>query len=281
MISLEIDSLPGDLLEDEYGIAHSRKMTDISYPSTGNDRCFQLEDKSFWFRHRNNCIMEAVRRYPPEGEILDIGGGNGYVTRRLLDDGFRAILIEPGLSGAYNGKVIRNLPRVICATLQDLDLRHASVAAVGCFDVLEHIGDDAAFVAEIARILQPGGILYVTLPAKQWLWSASDVYTGHFRRHDEKSVEALLGAQFEIAYFTFFFGCLTLPLFLMKAMPFRLGISRERSNVWTRETEHGMNGCIAVPLLKRILEKEIRVIRHGKSRAWGTSCLAVARKKLE
>ena len=104
MVSLKIDSIPGNLLEDEYGIAHSRKMTDISYPSTGNDRCFQLEDKSFWFRHRNNCILEAVRRYPPEGEILDIGGGNGYVTRRILDEGFRAILLEPGLSGAYNGR---------------------------------------------------------------------------------------------------------------------------------------------------------------------------------
>ncbi len=279
---MEIDSVPGELQEDEYGgIAHSRKITDISYPSTGNDRCFQLEDKSFWFRHRNNCIMEAVRRYPPEGEILDIGGGNGYVTRRLLDEGFRAILLEPGITGAYNGKIKRNLSHVvICASLQDLSLRDAVVAAVGCFDVLEHIEDDEAFVADIARILQPGGMLYVTLPAKQCLWSASDIYAGHFRRHDEKSVSALLGGQFEVAYFTFFFGCLTLPLFLMKTIPYRLGISRERPNVWTHETEHGTDGGIAVSLLERILNKETRKIREGKSKPWGTSCLAVARRKL-
>lgn len=255
-------------------------MADISYPSTGNDFYFQLEDKSFWFRHRNNCILEAVRRYPPKGEILDIGGGNGYVTRRLIDEGYPAVLLEPGLSGAYNGKVGRNLPHVICSTLQDLDLRDASVAAAGCFDVIEHIDNDAAFVTDVARILQPKGMLYLTLPAKQWLWSACDVYSGHFRRHDERSVANLLEEHFNIIYLTFFFGCLSLPLFLMKALPFRLGISKEKPNVLTHETEHGANGGIIVSLIKRILDKETSLIREGKSKTWGTTCLVIAKKKL-
>ena len=276
---MEIDSITRNFLKDKYGIVHSRKMADISYPSTGNDFYFQLEDKSFWFRHRNNCILEAVRRYPPKGEILDIGGGNGYVTRRLIDEGYPAVLLEPGLSGAYNGKVGRNLPHVICSTLQDLDLRDASVAAAGCFDVIEHIDNDAAFVTDVARILQPKGMLYVTLPAKQWLWSACDDYTGHFRRHDERSVANLLEEHFEILYFTFFFGCLTVPLFIMKALPYRLGISKEKPNVWAHETEHGANGGIIVSLIERILDKETPKIREGKSKTCGTSCLAVAKKK--
>lgn len=151
-------SLPENFHEDEYGILRSDKTAALSYPSTGNDVCFSLEDKSFWFRHRNNCILEAVRRFPPEGEILDIGGGNGYVTRRLIDEGFPAILLEPGLAGTYNGRVGRGLPHVVCATVEELALPDASVAAVGCFDVIEHIEDDAAFVAEIARVVKPGGV---------------------------------------------------------------------------------------------------------------------------
>lgn len=140
-----MNALPENFHEDEYGILRSDKTVALSYPSTGYDVCFSREDTSFWFRHRNNCILEAVRRFPPEGEIRDIGGGNGYVTRRLLDEGFPAILLEPGLSGAYNGKVGRRLPRVVCTTLEDLALPDASVAAVGCFDVIEHIEDDTAF----------------------------------------------------------------------------------------------------------------------------------------
>lgn len=280
MVSLIIDYLSEVFQVDAYGIAHTKKTANISYPSTGNNLCFQLEDKSFWFKHRNNCIIEAIRRYPPKGEILDIGGGNGYVTRRLIDEGYPAVLLEPGISGAYNGKIGRNLPHVICSTLQDLDLQAASVASAGCFDVIEHIDDDAAFVKDVARILQPKGMLYLTLPAKEWLWSACDLYSGHFRRYDERSVANLLEKYFEILYFTFFFGCISLPLFIMKALPYRLGISKEKPNVWAHETEHGVNSGI-VSLIERILDKETTNIRKGKSKAWGTSCLAVAMRKLE
>ncbi len=274
-----VNALPENFHEDEYGILRSDKMVALSYPSTGNDVCFSLEDTSFRFRHRNNCILEAVRRFPPEGEILDIGGGNGYVTKRLLDEGFPAILLEPGLSGTYNGKVGRRLPRVVCATLEDLALPDASVAAVGCFDVIEHIEDDAAFVAEIARILQPGGLFYLTLPAKQWLWSACDVYSGHFRRHDENTVTELLRGEFDIPYFTFFFGCLTLPIFLLKVVPFRLGLVKEKPNVLANETEHGTDGGIAVSVIERLLKRETRMIREGRSKMLGTSCLAVGRRR--
>jgi len=275
---LLVNALPENFHEDEYGILRSDKTVALSYPSTGNDVCFSLEDTSFWFRHRNNCILEAVRRFPPEGEILDIGGGNGYVTKRLLDEGFPAILLEPGLSGAYNGKVGRRLPHVICTTLEDLALPDASAAAVSCFDVIEHIEDDAAFVSEIARILQPGGLFYLTLPAKQWLWSACDVYSGHFRRHDENTVTELLRGKFDIPYFTFFFGCLTLPILLLKAAPFRLGLVKEKPNVLSNETEHGTDGGIAVSVIERLLKRETRMIREGRSKMLGTSCLVVGRR---
>ena len=39
----------------------------ISYPEEGNEACFQIEDQSFWFRHRNDCIRELVRHFPPRG----------------------------------------------------------------------------------------------------------------------------------------------------------------------------------------------------------------------
>ena len=274
-----MNALPENFHEDEYGILRSDKTVALSYPSTGNDVCFSLEDTSFWFRHRNNCILEAVRRYPPKGEILDIGGGNGYVTRRLIDEGYPAVLLEPGLSGAFNGKVGRNLPHVICSTLQDLDLRDASVAAAGCFDVIEHIDDDAAFVTDVARILQPKGMLYLTLPAKQWLWSACDVYTGHFRRHYMKTIEALLGEHFDIIYFTYFFGCLAVPLFLLKAIPYRLGLIREKPNFFSNETEHGTSGGLTASLIELMLKNETKMIREGRRKTIGTSCLVVASRK--
>jgi ubiquinone/menaquinone biosynthesis C-methylase UbiE len=171
------------------------------------------------------------------------------------------------------------LPRVVCATLEDLNLRDASLAAAGCFDVIEHIKDDAAFITEVARILQPKGMLYLTMPAKQWLWSACDVYSGHFRRHDERSVANLLEEHFNIIYLTFLFGCLAVPLFLLKAIPYRLGLIREKPNFFSNETEHGTSGGLTASLIELMLKNETKMIREGRRKTIGTSCLVVASRK--
>jgi hypothetical protein len=49
----------------------SSNRLDISYPNEGNELCSCLEEDSFWFRHRNNCIIETVKQFPPG----DRGGG--------------------------------------------------------------------------------------------------------------------------------------------------------------------------------------------------------------
>ncbi len=73
------DLAPG-LTRDDSGLwlAPSRKA--ISYPEKGNQACFAVEDVSFWFHHRNQCLVEALRRYPPAGFLLDVGAGNGFVS---------------------------------------------------------------------------------------------------------------------------------------------------------------------------------------------------------
>ena len=89
----------------------------ISYPAHQNDACFRLEDRSFWFTHRNKCVIAAVRRFPPDGFILDVGGGNGFVARGLIDAGYDTALLEPGGDGARNARQSRQLPTVINATI--------------------------------------------------------------------------------------------------------------------------------------------------------------------
>jgi hypothetical protein len=50
----------------------TRAVSPVSYPETGNDFCFAIEDASFWFRHRNQCILRAVRLLPPSGPIFPV-----------------------------------------------------------------------------------------------------------------------------------------------------------------------------------------------------------------
>ncbi len=59
----------------------------------------------------------------------------------------------------------------------------ATFDAVVALDILEHVQDDAAVLREAYRALRPGGVLVVTVPAYQFLWSDHDEAVGHLRRY--------------------------------------------------------------------------------------------------
>ncbi len=271
-------SRAGNLRLNPEGIWQTSQSQELSYPADGNERCFQLEDTSFWFRHRNNCIAEVFKRFRPDGPILDVGGGNGYVTRRLLDEGMEAVLLEPGTQGAWNGRVRRQIPQVVCGTLQDAGFEPESVPAIGLFDVLEHIEDDAGFIRDLHRVLCPGGLLCLTVPAWSWLWSPSDDQAGHFRRYRLGDLERLLRPMFTLEYASGFFLALVAPIFLLRALPWRLGLCGQ-GGVLSDEKEHGADSGLSSRILKRLLDREIPRIRRGEKIPFGASCLIMARKR--
>jgi SAM-dependent methyltransferase len=246
----------------------------ISYPDDGNDLCFQWEDRSYWFRHRNDCILELVRAFPPRGAIIDVGGGNGFVSRGLIDAGFEAIVVEPG-PGADNARR-RGLPKVIRGTFAEAGFVRESLAAVGLFDVLEHIDDAPTFLDTLHRHLVPAGRLYCSVPALGLLWSGEDVDAGHFRRYSETTLcAALHDAGFDVEFITHLFSWLVLPVLALRALPFRLG--RERS-VAARAGDHAVS-----PALHRVIatvnQAERRRIQRLRPIPLGTSLLAVARRR--
>lgn len=100
---MNINSFTNNLAEKN-GIWFSKTSQDISYPDEGNSLCYQLEDNSFWFRHRNSCIVSLVKRFSPNSVFFDIGGGNGFVAYGLQKIGVVSVLLEPGITGIENAK---------------------------------------------------------------------------------------------------------------------------------------------------------------------------------
>ena len=255
------------------GVWYAREREPVSYLEEGNDVCFELEEQSFWFAHRAACLEAVVRRFPPAGTIYDIGGGNGFVTRRLIDAGFDTVLVEPGEAGARNA-VRRGIPTVVCATLATAEFREASLPAAGIFDVLEHIEDDDAFLRELQRVLAPQGRLYITVPAFSWLWSDDDVVAGHFRRHTIGSMKRRLEATgFKLQYSTYFFSLLPAPRFALRSLPSLFG---RRS--LARKNYGRLHQPRARTFTDRIWVGELRRIENGGHLPFGSSCLLVAQK---
>lgn len=243
----------------------------ISYPVAGNDFCFDVEETSFWFAHRNAAILAAVRAFPPaDGPLLDIGAGNGFVAAALQREGFDVVAIEPNESGAANA-VRRGVSHVVRGTLDSARLEEGHAGGAGLFDVVEHIDEDRQFMTSVRRYLQRDGRVYVTVPAFPALWSDEDAYAGHFRRYTVASLRALLrDAGFDVEYATYFFSPLPLPIFLLRALPSR--VRKRRA-----EPKHAVGGKRTRAVLERMLRFELARIGRGAAIPFGSSCLAVAR----
>lgn len=268
---------PSDSLEQFDGIWRPGNISAVSYPSDGNDVCFQVEEDSYWFAHRNACIEKVVAKFPPSGMIYDIGGGNGFVSAGLQAAGHAVALLEPG-NGVFNARQ-RGLRNVIHATLEDAGLVPNSLPAACACDVMEHIEHDGAFLSTMRRLLVPGSRLYLTVPAAQMLWSDQDIYAGHFRRYSRTSLEKILSAaDFEVEFSTCFFTWLALPLLLLRALPWRLRGSRlERlGGLRVTQTTHSLPRGLGT-LARVIHDWELRRLGDARAISWGSSLMCVAR----
>jgi SAM-dependent methyltransferase len=72
------------------------------------------------------------------------------------------------------------------------------------FDVLEHVADESRALAEIRRVLAPGGTLFLHVPAHQLLFANNDRESGHYRRYGRRRLRrALSEAGFAVDRLTF------------------------------------------------------------------------------
>lgn len=276
--NFDLDRICRHLDKDRFGIWHSRNSEKCHYPEDGAERLAGIEEESFWFTHRKNCIIELVRRFPPGGFIVDVGGGTGFVTMGLMQAGFDTLLLEPR-AGAVMYAHQRGVAHILCATIDQTTFDPHSIPAVGVFDVLEHIKDDAAFLVTLKELLMPTGKLYLTVPAFQCLWSHEDGYAEHFRRYRLGMLcSRLQQCGFEIDYATYFFSYLAIPLFFVKVIPTKLRLAKPYTHEQTRQ-EHVIQSGWRKRILDQIHAWEQGRIKKGKQIFLGTSILIAAHTK--
>jgi SAM-dependent methyltransferase len=233
-----------------------------------------IEDRSFWFAHRGAAIVKVAQRLPPDGCVFDVGGGNGYVSRALRSAGFDAIVIEPGPDGA-RAALGRGLTPVVNATTETAGFRPGGMPAIGLFDVLEHVEDHVGLLVHLRDLLRPGGRIYVTVPAYQWLWSVDDVQAQHFRRYTTKTLRHVMEkAGFAVEFSSYLFRPLPLPILLVRSLPSRLG---RRNEEGSRSGEHTAPSGFAGRVFSWALDRELRRLGKGRVR-FGSSVLMVASK---
>jgi len=158
------------------------------------DAMAELDERHWWYRARREVLAELIRRRarPPEdARVLEIGCGTGHNLKMLAEFGtVDAIEVDSTARAIAEKRLGRTVFDSPLPELSGLAERHYDL--VGAFDVVEHIRDDQAAIAGIARLLKPGGRLVVTVPAHPWMWSAHDVANHHQRRYSRRALKSLI-----------------------------------------------------------------------------------------
>ena len=187
----------------------------ISFPAENYDSDKTNEEASgFWAVQRATLIAEMLNLYGVE-TLWEVGAGNGNAAIPLRNLGFNIIPVEPLQSGAIT--LQKNEFATFCSTLEELKLPNDSINAIGAFDVLEHLEYPQMLLAEIYRVLKPGGFFVCSVPAYQWLFSDFDSSIGHYRRYSRKKIEESLSLSGLIVMSTkYLFGFLVPIAFVLR-----------------------------------------------------------------
>lgn len=235
----------------------------------------RFEEDHFWFRSRNRLIVWLLQNYCPNmSAFLEIGCGTGYVLSAIAK-AFPDISLH-GSEIFEEGLAFAAL-RESSIKFMQMDAREIpykeNFDCIGIFDVLEHIVEDETVLTQIHHALKTNGIMLITVPQHQWLWSPMDEYSCHVRRYSASDLhKKITHANFEILHSTSF---VTTLLPFMMASRFKQKLTGKNTN---SEAEFALPALLN-SIFEKMLDMEIRMIQMGIRFPVGGSRVVVARKK--
>ena len=234
----------------------------------------QLESHHWWFVARRKIISKAINCLvlPENTRILEAECGNGDNLTLLSNfgdvtafeknaDAFQRAKSKK-IGHVYKGELPGNLPDNIKS---DFDL-------VVLLDVLEHIDDDSGSLSVVRSLMSNNGVILITVPAFQWLWSEHDVVHHHRRRYSKENLKEKLDlCGFKVKYISYF-NTLLFPFALAERIKQRIfpPHGTEVLKLPNRKINY---------LLEKIFSMEVNFI-NKISLPFGLSLLVVAEKNM-
>lgn len=182
---------------------------------------YEHERKHWWFRARKEILEAMVQQVllgRPSANILNVGIATGASSQMLAKYG-QVTSVEYDADCCAFVREALGL-EVVQASVTQLPFSRDHFDLVCAFDVIEHVEDDAAGVAEMIRTCRPGGTVLVTVPALQVLWSEHDEINQHCRRYSKGELMRLFADPRKgvIEFCSYFNTLLFLPIFSVRML---------------------------------------------------------------
>ena len=170
-------------------------------------KMLKLESSHWWFVARRKIIQKAINNLdlPRNIRILDAGCGNGD-NLSLLSTFGDLVAFEKNEYALKTAKS-KKIGEIYKAELPDKlpNAIKTNFDLIVLLDVLEHIDDDSKSLTTVRKLMNNKGIILITVPAFQWLWSEHDVIHHHKRRYSKSELrEKLDSSGFRIKYISYF-----------------------------------------------------------------------------
>ena len=170
------------------------------------DNLARVESSHWYYSGKREIVRRwllRVRPPRPSDQLLDCGAGTGRFAKEMEAHCRVQVLDDHEESLQILRKQFR--PDQVLALEGDrVPLPDSSLEYITALDVLEHVPADAEVVRGFHRLLRPGGLAVVTVPASMALWSDWDEVLHHYRRYSRTQLRALFPAdQWELVYLNY------------------------------------------------------------------------------
>jgi len=178
-----------------------------------------LERNNWWFKARSYIISKQIKKLnlPTNAQILNVGAAT-FKSSEMLNSYGKVTSAEYD-KGCCDFVTKELGKEMVNCSATEMPFEDNSFDMVCAFDVIEHIEDHEIALKEMDRVLKIDGVMFITVPAFQFLWSSHDDINHHFRRYTKGQLKDLFVKNIKkssIVKLSYFNSILFLPILLMR-----------------------------------------------------------------
>ena len=233
---------------------------------------YEVEENHWWHKSEREILLSLFNVYSKKDLLLNAGCGTG-ITSSILKRYTKIINIDISKEAIKYSLKRNNTNHIICDCLR-LPFKDNIFDTIIADNIIEHVDNDFSVMSEFKRVLRGGGIIILSVPAYNFLWSPHDDFAHHKRRYSKGMIKELAKAvNLRIIRISYWNSILFLPIAIFKIKNNLLKIL----NIGLKQSHSVLNNML-IKLLK--IEYHL-VIIYNINLPFGVSIFTIVRKEFE